>query len=267
MALEERMSDEAIERAQRLVREWEDEHPLCSQPLTGPGSPTLVLSRLITTQRTNQRQGGQPMSLCARARARIRPHIEENEGRVPHLYLDSEGYVTVGVGHLVPSRDAVCDVPLYHQRNGRPTREATCAEKKADYDRVVRQRPVPDNPKDALRASAYAQHTRLIMRDEDMDDQLDQHVRTFHRELRRVYQDFDSFPPRVQEALFDMIFTLGMSQLRNKFPRFNHAIEQRDWARAATESRRRDVGPDRNRYVRNLLRRAANRSVNECDTQ
>lgn len=35
---------------------------------------------------------------------RLRKQIERDEGRIPHVYFDSLGYATIGVGHLVDDR-------------------------------------------------------------------------------------------------------------------------------------------------------------------
>lgn len=34
----------------------------------------------------------------------IRSLISAHEGRVPHAYVDSEGYLTIGIGHLIDER-------------------------------------------------------------------------------------------------------------------------------------------------------------------
>lgn len=46
--------------------------------------------------------------------------LERDEGRVPHAYRDSEGYLTIGVGHLIDERkggklpDFIIDLLLEH---------------------------------------------------------------------------------------------------------------------------------------------------------
>jgi hypothetical protein len=55
------------------------------------------------------------------------------EGKVPHLYLDTEGNVTVGVGHLLPSADAAGRLALVRKSDGKP---ASAEEKKQDWNAV-----------------------------------------------------------------------------------------------------------------------------------
>lgn len=39
-----------------------------------------------------------------RLKERLKSDLERDEGRIPHVYRDSEGYWTIGVGHLVDKR-------------------------------------------------------------------------------------------------------------------------------------------------------------------
>lgn len=108
-------------------------------------------------------------------------------------------------------------------------------------------------------AGAYNKHTDLKLDAEDIDSLTDKHIESFEKELKRLYgnSDFSSYPTKVRLALFDMIFNLGMTNLKREFPSFNKHIKARNWKMAAEESRRRDVGATRNKYVRELLEKAA----------
>lgn len=183
--------------------------------------------------------------------------LEAYEGRVNHLYLCSTGHVTVGVGHMIANRAAVAAVVMYQVRGSLPTQLATLAEKQTEFDRIAGQ------PR-GYRAEWYRQHTRLVMRDADMDAQRDRHVDSFYRELVGIYRrsrgyvdDFDKLPRPVQIALFDMIFNLGAYRIVHVFRRFDAAIRAGDWVTAAAESNRPQVNAERNRFVRALFLSAA----------
>lgn len=193
------------------------------------------------------------MGLSQSVRQEVTRRIEQYEGRVNHLYRDSEGFVTVGVGHLVASRSAVRGLPLFVSEHGRAGRTATDDEKLADYDAVLRQ------PR-RLHHARYRPFTRLIMREADIDLQRDGHLTSFHRELRAIYRrsrgypfDFDTLPPPGQKALFDMIFNLGAVRIVRIFTKFDRALKAGDWEQAAKESYRHQLGPERNAYVRSQL--------------
>jgi len=36
-------------------------------------------------------------------KVKLRSKLHDFEGTIPHMYLDSKGYVTVGIGHLISS--------------------------------------------------------------------------------------------------------------------------------------------------------------------
>lgn len=198
------------------------------------------------------------MSLKDSVKDALLEQIERLEGRVNHFYLDSVGKVTIGIGHQVASEAAAAELPLYIPRMfGWWLPKATAEEKQAEYQFVQLNGP------DTLyryKASYYKQFTRLIMLDEDIEKLLFDHINSFHNELARFYnrkngfyRDFDEFPDEVQMALFDMVFNLGMTNLRSAWPKFNGAIKIEDWKTAAAESSRRQVSPARNGYVRDLL--------------
>jgi GH24 family phage-related lysozyme (muramidase) len=184
--------------------------------------------------------------------------IEEYEGRVNHLYLDSVGKVTAGVGYLIPSRNDMLSVTLYPSDHAVSCQPASLAEKQIEYDNIARQRV-------GYKASWYKSYTTLAMSDSDIDVLRDHHIDSFYQELTHIYQkakgypdDFDTLPQGVQLALFDMIFNLGASKIVNVFTRFDRALKVADWRVAALECDRPQVSTARNQYVRQLFLTTAN---------
>ncbi|CAD5366128.1 Pesticin domain-containing protein [Rubrivivax sp. A210] len=198
------------------------------------------------------------MPLPADIRSEVARKLEEYEGRLNHLYLDSVGKVTVGVGHLVASRAAIAAVPLYQAVNGVATaQEATLAEKQADYDAVAAQAV-------GFKASNYRKYTKLVMREPDIDALNLKHIDTFYGELSNAYRksagatmDFDAMPRSVQMALFDMAFNLGVPKLVSVFQNFTKQIRAGNWKGAAEQCDRPQIGAARNQYVKGLLLAAA----------
>lgn len=72
------------------------------------------------------------MSVLSTLDPKVAALIELHEGRVPHAYEDSLGYITIGIGHLIDKRkggslpDEFIDALLYHdiEAHGRPLFEA-----------------------------------------------------------------------------------------------------------------------------------------------
>lgn len=174
--------------------------------------------------------------------------LERYEGRVEHIYLDTEGYVTVGVGHLIVNADAAKRLNFVHQKTNKKATEDQIVE---DYNSVKKQVK-------GLVANSYRRFTKLKLSNVDIDKLTNQHVAQFERELGKIYgsEAFSNYPSKVRLALFDMIFNLGMTKLRNEFVNFNLHIKDRDWLLAAEESNRLGIADARNTYVRELLEKA-----------
>ncbi|NQZ07479.1 MAG: hypothetical protein HRT35_09995 [Algicola sp.] len=165
------------------------------------------------------------------------------EGEVPYMYLDSKGLVTVGVGFYMPNSDDATQF-AFNKPDGNG---ATASEIAADYA-VVQQM-------EANRiASYYKREAGLTMTEDAINTKLAEEINSFGGELAGIYSDFDGFPDNVKQALFDMIFNLGATNLRKGWPSFNKALANADWAEAAKQSHRRaPVSEARNDYVSNLF--------------
>ncbi|MCL7421565.1 MAG: hypothetical protein M8364_11740 [Methylobacter sp.] len=195
------------------------------------------------------------MPLAADIKSELRNRLYQYEGKFNHLYLDTRGKVTVGVGHLIANRSAIATVPLYKIKNNLPSQPATLQEKQNEYDKIVK---LPWGQR--YGAISFKPHTSLVMKDTDIDLLLYKHIDSFYRELTNIYKkangypdDFDKLHKNVQLALFDMIFNLGASKIVNSFPKFNTALKAGDWKKATAEANRPDVSPSRNQYVKQLL--------------
>ncbi|WP_341503593.1 hypothetical protein [Gallaecimonas sp. GXIMD4217] len=176
----------------------------------------------------------------------LRDKLALYEGCIEHMYLDSNGYVTVAIGQLLANQDAALKLPFLRQDGS----AAASSEILADYE-AVRAQPA------GKRASYYGTFTQLHLTQAAMDALVDGHIDSFGAELLRLYPDFDQYPSQVQLGLFDMIFNLGMHKLQSGFPSFNRAVKARDWQEAARQCHRRGIGESRNNYVRGLFEEAA----------
>lgn len=174
------------------------------------------------------------------------------EGNVPHMYLDTEGQVTIGIGHMMPSAAAAQKVNFLRADGIK----ASAEEIKNEFDKVKQL------GKGKL-ASDYEKFTKLYVTDVEVNRITDNHLTNFHKELKNLYPGFDSFPKNVRFALFDMIYNLGEPKLRGQFKNFKKAIDARDWAGAAAESSRKGIACTRNQYVAGLLRSEAGVTVGD----
>ncbi len=202
------------------------------------------------------------MPLSTVVKTEVSKNIEKYEGRIPHLYLDTVGKVTVGIGHMVPNKIAMSTVTMYKKGANNLLVLATLAERHAEYD-VIKKQPFGRS----YGAASFKKHTTLIMKDADINVQRDKHILSFYKELTGYYttanrfvKAFDSMPVEVQKALFDMAFNLGITKLKNQYVKFNGFIKLEKWDEAAKQSNRVGISPVRNKYVFDLLK-AANKKV------
>lgn len=185
-------------------------------------------------------------------RQTLREKLTEYEGNVPHMYLDTNGNVTVGVGHLLSTAAATQKLPFIDDKT---KKKATPEEIKTDFETVSK---LPRNPDKPNVASFYKKHTKLVLTQPEIDALTESHIDNFHSELKQKYVHFSFYPKEVRLALFDMLFNLGMTKLREQYIKFNMAIYAKDWQKAADESHRRlPVSAARSRYVKNLFEKAA----------
>ena len=188
--------------------------------------------------------------ISSQERSLLRKNVEKYEGRVSHMYLDSRGYVTVGVGHLLATLEGAQSLPFFNADSTPASRQKIADDYKA----------LKAQPSNKL-ASFYKTFTSIHLTDEVIDQLTDKHIDSFYQELKVIYADFDEFPQEVKLATFDLIFNLGMSKLKNQWPKFNGCIARHDWQGASAECRRRGGSDSRNHYVRDLLIKAANTST------
>lgn len=180
-------------------------------------------------------------------RTNLRTQLERYEGSINHMYLDTRGFVTVAVGHLIVDEQAAQKLDFVYADNQEKASTEVIAE---EYRRMKAQEM-------GMVASRYKAFAELRMEAPAIDTLTDKHIETFDKELGNIYgAEFAGFPSNVRMALFDMIFNLGQTKLRKTYPTFNRYIAAGDWANAATECNRRGISDERNNYVKELLRTA-----------
>jgi len=153
--------------------------------------------------------------------------IERWEGRVPHLYLDSRGNPTIGLGCLIKDFEAYRALPLRVK-----DRLATKFEAQDDWTRVTNM-PI-GRRSSAYKADPPAPDVRLT--DADIDELAMHRLSAFVRNLRSAFPGFDDAPAPAQVATIDLVWCLGFHKLLQSFPRFCVAFRRRDWPAAARES-------------------------------
>ncbi|KPZ55500.1 hypothetical protein AN391_02547 [Pseudoalteromonas sp. P1-13-1a] len=180
----------------------------------------------------------------------LKRNVKAYEGNIPHMYLDTLGFLTVGVGHLLKDVEAAKKVPFIVRDTGV---KASIQQIEGEFKSI---KAMPWGKK--YEATYYKPFTTLVISEAVREAQVEHHIKTFESELKTIYgaSEFASYPDDVKLALFDLIFNLGMPRLKDTFPNFNRHMKAHDFKKAAIESNRKDVSAERNTYVRNLLANA-----------
>jgi GH24 family phage-related lysozyme (muramidase) len=177
----------------------------------------------------------------------IPPHVLERtrrfEGAISHLYLDTVGAVTVGVGRMLPSAEAAAKIDFWRNMDEKLASEQ---EKKDEWTLIF-------GKEKGKSAGWYKQFTTLHLTDAIIDTLLTEDLTRVQTLLKGSFADFDKFPTTAQEGLLDMMFNLGRSGLMNKFPKFLEAVKKQDWKTAALQCKRNGIQQLRNDEVRKLF--------------
>ncbi len=168
------------------------------------------------------------------------------EGTIYHMYLDTVGKVTVGVGTMLASVSEAQGLGFVVRKTGKP---ATAMEIAADFAKVGGQVKGQD-------ASLY--QTDLDLPQAEVDRVLKVRAEKFADEVAARYKGWDTYPVEVKRALIDMRYNMGGNM--DKFVKFQTEIERAaqthsgaDWQKAADDSNRPQVGDVRNQWTSDMI--------------
>jgi len=167
-------------------------------------------------------------------RSDLKSALRLSEGWVPYLYLDTEGNVTVGCGHKVPTFAHALHLPFVPKVTPREWHDVQSAPK-------------------GMRASAYFIDSRARLTDAKIDALLDADIDQVQRELAERFRDYASWPAPADAAMCDVAFNVGLA----RFPKLCAAASERAWATCAVECHRIGIAEARNEATSLLFRHAA----------
>jgi GH24 family phage-related lysozyme (muramidase) len=169
------------------------------------------------------------------------------EGSCRHMYVDTRGYVTTGVGNLLRDANAAAALPWVHRATGKP---ASAEEIRAAFRDVATLGA-------GHKAGFYERASDLVLPQAKIEQLAASRLENeFLPGLRRLCPHFDDYPLPAQRALVDMAYNLGLGGL-GKFPILLAACERGDFAAAAEACNRRSSRQERNDATRALFLEAA----------
>lgn len=177
------------------------------------------------------------------------------EGRVPYMYLDTAGNVTVGIGHMLATAGAAGRLPFCRQQAGAPaaTGEILDAWQKVKAcpfgQSIAASRFNPARP-----PAGWPALPALFLEEDAIDSLFEADMKEHARQLERSLPAFPSLPEPAQEVLLDMHFNLGDSGFsRTRWPKLFAAVEARNWLAASRQCRRQGIQPARNDWAHETL--------------
>lgn len=179
----------------------------------------------------------------------LRKKLEDYSGKVAHLYLNAGGQVCVGIAHVLTTLADAQKLSLTNVQR----LKASEAEIAADYEAVQKLSP-------NRIASFYKRHLKLALPNSEMDRLTNESIDGYHDDLVRMYEGFEDFPSDAKLALFDIIFSMGASDLSNWIT-LNESIREQNWQKVALDSCRAfPITAVRNIYVQGLFEKASRAS-------
>lgn len=160
------------------------------------------------------------------------------EDSVPWMYRDANGYVTVGVGQMLPRGSSAQALAFVDAAGSRATGAAILA----DYFRVL---ALPS----AMNANSYHVQASLLLTDATITTLLKERVEEFDSALSGRFANYGTFPDSARLGLLDMIYDLGVHGLFSGFPTFMRYAEDTDWANAALQCHRLGPSAERNAWT------------------
>jgi len=161
--------------------------------------------------------------------------IVAEEGCVPHLYLDTRGNVTCGVGRLI-------------RKSGELGNYAWSDFNAALRDFSTLQQMARDCKYGAKwPASRYRTEGPMLARMLNPREGLAESIEAIDKALTKRIPGLEQHPVSVQEALIDMAYNLGVDGLVKGYPKMLTALAVPDYVWAADECHRNGVSSERNR--------------------
>lgn len=178
-------------------------------------------------------------------------YLHEGEGYVNWLYCDIVALPTTGVGFMIPSPVAMAEYGFIDRHTGDI---ATAVEKELEW-KVIKKlglEALARDPEKMPSAQWYRPYTTLDLPNAEIDRLLAEKLGQFDAGLAKLFDL--NIPDDAHLGLLDMAYSMGITGLTSKYPRFCAAFRLRDWATCAAECARKNVSRDRNAALAGLFR-------------
>jgi hypothetical protein len=192
------------------------------------------------------------------AQAAWQTFITRYEGNIAHMYLDTKGLVTIGIGNLIDPVSAALGLPFQFKASNRiraaPGRVATQKEIEAEW------LSLKNNPSRTTLTRRGAVSciglTDLELIPADRQRLFDRVTSEHEIQLVTYFSDFRQWPGDAQLGLMAMAWGLG-KYFPPKFPNFSAECRNKDFDTAASQSSISSWRPERNQASKRCFGNAA----------
>jgi GH24 family phage-related lysozyme (muramidase) len=184
-----------------------------------------------------------PQSVLDRTKS---PDFENN---IPWMYLDTEGKVTVGAGHMLADADAAAALGFVDD-NQTPASDDAKRQAWTTVHGMTAGMPADD----------YQSATTIRLPQNAIDAVLLSDMEAAEGHLMNAFSGYGNFPEPAKEGLLDMMFNLGPTKFTAaNWPNFFAAVNATtpDWNKAANECHREGISENRNDVIKGLFQQAA----------
>jgi GH24 family phage-related lysozyme (muramidase) len=173
------------------------------------------------------------------------------EGVVPYMYLDTEGWVTVGAGnllkHIEPTTAGDNLAAKTHPFVNMDTGKAATPQEITDAFNKVKAMPAK------MFYTEYALRPKIALTDAYIKQLAKTRYETeFLPAVKAGFPDFETYPRAARRGILDVTYNVGVS-VPKKWTNLIAAVKARDWQKASVECRTR---PQNKEDTRNEWRKA-----------
>lgn len=169
-------------------------------------------------------------------------HLKKEEGNPQHIYLDTKGYKTIGVGINVDDWNTF--QKLNFMLNNRP---ATLEEKRQAFN-IFENSKAQNRYGQKFGAEYFKDVSNLRITDDESNRLLNQHLQNTLQHVQTQFPNFQTFPQGLQNVLLDIAYNTG-NIIRKKWPRLHAAIQTKSLPLIRSNIHRQDVPESRNSWA------------------
>ena len=208
-------------------------------------------------------------------------HVKTEEGTIWHPYLDTRGYVTIGIGKMIPDKSAFVKLILLKGEHGKKNRPiATEKEKSEEWGQLQKEKHNLEIDFKKKHGYAYTDKSKwpngnqpnlhnqsadsfkdkgmhtLRISDEEAKKHAREHIDKSIQRLKKYLPDYDRFPNSIKRALIDMAYNLGPRLNPENWKELFNALWRKDFKTASKECHRKGIDEDRNDRTEELFLKA-----------